>query len=336
MSTVAWALIALTVLLILAAAMLILKGHGPTLQKVMQPLFSTNVGRHILVIAAVILTFQLIKLYSEFTAQKKASEWLTSYNGTATTDVVGPIKASVPGLISDFRNPTPTPTPTPAPTPTPTPVIEASSTSVAESNRVLADQIETTPTPSPTPNETQQHRINSQLRIIRDRAKHHGEVMAYFYVNYFVSIVMVMVAGLVVAVSLFFIAQGGWNGTDSYVRTVFLVGSATVAFYGLFPPVFQQQKNITDNKEHFLEYKSLESEVESYPLTLVTLKGDAKNPREFINYIDSEMDRLGNIALGFDITKVSYQEAITLQSSSPASPTPTPTPPPTGNGRPGR
>ena len=149
--------------------------------------------------------------------------------------------------------------------------------------------------------------------------------MAFFYVNYFISIVMVMSAGLIVAITLFFIAQAGWTGSNSYVRAAFIVGSAFVAFYGLFPPAFQEQKNITDNKELFLHYKSLENEVNSYPITLLTLQGEPATPKQFINHVDAEMDRLGNIALGFDITKVSYEEA--FQTSRPT-PSATATPPP--------
>jgi hypothetical protein len=179
-----------------------------------------------------------------------------------------------------------------------------------------------TATPAPTPTDTETARLKAQLEIIRDRGKHHGNVMAYFYVNYFVAIVMVMTAGLLVALTLFFIAQQGWTGTNSYVRTVFIVASAYMAFYGLFSPVFQEQKNIGDNKELFLRYKSLENEVESYPITLLTLKGESKTPKEFINHVDDELDRLGNIALGFDISKVSYEQAF---ETGPSHATPSPT-----------
>jgi hypothetical protein len=129
---------------------------------------------------------------------------------------------------------------------------------------------------------------------------------------------------LIVAISLFFIAQGGWTGTNSYVRAIFIVASAAAAFYGLFPPVFEQQKNITDNKQLFLEYKSLESEVESYGVTRATLKNEPKTPAEFINHIDAEMAQLGNIALGFDIGKISYEEAINLGKKPSPEPTASP------------
>jgi len=96
------------------------------------------------------------------------------------------------------------------------------------------------------------------------------------------------------------------------------LNSTTAAIYAFFPPVFQQQKNIADNKELLLHYKSLENEVNSYPITLLTLQGEPSTPKQFINHVDAEMDHLGNIALGFDITKVSYEEAFQT-----ARPTPT-------------
>jgi len=160
--------------------------------------------------------------------------------------------------------------------------------------------------------------MDAQLREIRDRIKHHADVMAFFYVNYFVSIVMVMISGLIAAVTVFFIAQTGWTLTTSYVKAVFIVASMWTAFYGLFPPVFQQEKNISDNKALFLEYKTLESEVESYPVTYLTIKNEAKLPKEFIAHVDSEMAHLGNIALGFDVSKINYQDALSLSKPTPA------------------
>ena len=86
------------------------------------------------------------------------------------------------------------------------------------------------------------------MREIQGRVKHHAEVMTFFLTNYFLAIVMIMTAGIIVAATVFFIAQSGWSGTSSYVKAIFVVASMWAAFYGLFPPVFQQDKNVTDNK----------------------------------------------------------------------------------------
>lgn len=317
-------LIALGVVLVLFIVLLIINKYwvGLNLTVIAGTVWSSEAGKHTLLVLGLILVFQFgIQNYSQHGAEEKASEWLTSYNGSATTNVVGPIKASLPGLIpksapSPPAGSKPDPSPTPGPSPEPTrPGLPGSATAANSTDN-------SSPVPSPTPTQAEQIRLDAQLRTIRDRTKHHADVMAYFYVNYFVAITMVMCAGLIIAITLFFIAQGGWKGTNPYVRTIFIVMSATAAFYGLFPPVFEQQKNIADNKQLFLQYKSLESEVQSYPVTHTTIKNEIKTPREFINYIDADMDRLGNIALGFDITKITYQEAIDVGKRPVSSPTP--------------
>jgi hypothetical protein len=323
MGTVAWVILGAGALLIISVSILIWRGHGPAVRGILTAVWGSTVGKQVILIVVLLFLLQGVKSYSERLAEEKASEWLTSYNGTATTDVVGRI-SSITTQSSASPSPGSSPSPSPSPSVAPSPVVAqvASDAQPAATNP--------TPTPNPTPTDAEQKRLDTQLRTVRDRAKHHGTVMAYFYVNYFLSIVMVMGAGLIVAITLFFIAQSGWNGTNSYVRTVFIVASATTAFYGLFPPVFQQQKNITDNKELFLKYKSLESEVESYAVTFTTLKNEPKSAKEFINHVDNEMDRLGNIALGFDVTKISYQEAIDLGEGRRPSPSPSATPPPAG------
>ena len=313
-----------TVAFLTLAVLFFTRPNGQAIKTTLGPIWSNPVGRHIVAIIILVIALQIVKAYARYAAEEKAGDWLTQYNGKVATEAVGVIDADVPTLFSSSDSSpsptaTPTPTPTPSPSPSPSPTVQAATSGPTTNSSA---------TPVPTPDKAESVRLKDQLQIIRDRAKHHGNVMAFFYVNYFVSIVMVMTAGLLVAITLFFIAQAGWTGCNSYVKAAFIVGSAFVAFYGLFPPVFQQQKNITDNKELFLHYKSLENEVISYPITLLTLQGDPMTPKQFINHVDFEMDRLGNIALGFDITKVSYEEA--FQTARPT-PTPNVTPPPNQN-----
>jgi len=322
-------LIISTVIFLTLAILFFARPNGQALKSTLAPVWSSPVGRHIVVIVILVIALQIVKAYARYAAEDKAGDWLTQYNGKVATEAVGVIDADVPTLFSGpDSSPSPTSTPTPSPTATPSPSPSPSPTAPANSATTASPQTNPSATPVPTPDKAESARLKDQLQIIRDRAKHHGNVMAFFYVNYFVSIVMVMTAGLLVAITLFFIAQAGWTGCNSYVKAAFIVGSAFVAFYGLFPPVFQQQKNITDNKELFLHYKSLENEVSSYPITLLTLQGEPATPKQFINHVDAEMDRLGDIALGFDITKVSYEEA--FQTARPT-PTPNAAPPPTQN-----
>jgi len=322
MTTTTWALLILGVLILFALVVLIVRVPGTSIGDRFKSVWNNQVGRHVIAIVTLIVFLQVVNAIARYTADDKAGDWLTQYNGRVTTAAVGAIDADADADVppsssaATSSSPAPSPLPSPSPSPSPSPVVQ----SAAASNAGNTDASGGSPTPTPTPTEGENARLKAQLQIIRDRSRHHGNVEAYFYVNYFVSIVMVMTAGLIAAISLFFIAQAGWNTANSYVRAAFIVASSYAAFYGLFPPVLQEQKNITDNKELFLRYKSLENEVISYPLTLLTLNGEPATPKQFINHVDAEMDRLGDIALGFDISKVSYEEA--FERAARPSPTP--------------
>ncbi len=304
----------------------------PTPRPGLSGLLTTTFARQaLLILTLLIMLFGLSRCSWNF-GDEKAREWLDKYNATD-------VKANTPITTTSDAN-----TNTNAGTPTPTVATNANSNGEQpspEGNTNAGANVNTnqptgrgdgsntgggtagvqgpgpTATPQPAtatlpPNQTQQRRLDSQVGSIRARINHHGAVMAFFYKAYYMSIVMVMFAGIIAALALFFIAQDGWSNTNPYVKTLFLVMTAATAYYGLFPPVFQQQQNISDNKALFLAYKALENEVISYPLTLANIKGEGKTSAQFITYVDSEMGRLGNIAIGFDYTKINYTGAFDL------------------------
>ncbi|MFN2455715.1 MAG: hypothetical protein ABR577_16010 [Pyrinomonadaceae bacterium] len=287
--------------------------------------------RQVLLVLGLLLVVYLISRYSRDFGAKKATEWLNLYNATD-------VKANT----QIFADPTPSPSPdshtnstqtsgTPSPTATANTNNSNNQTTTTENTSAGANTNpgagsgtdstqgakpggggSTPPNEMKPPNAEQQKRLDEQLAGIRARRNHHGVVMAFFFKAYYMAISVVLFSGLIAALALFFIAQNGWSGTNPYVKTVFLVMTAVTAYYGLFPSVFQQQQNISDNKTLFLAYKGLENEVTSYPLTLTDISGGAKTPTQFITYVDSKMNTLGNIAIGFDYTKISYTGAFEL------------------------
>ncbi|HVQ40350.1 MAG TPA: hypothetical protein VMS31_22605 [Pyrinomonadaceae bacterium] len=228
------------------------------------------------------------------------------------TESVTPTVAATPDNTNLSSNPKPSPSTT-------EPGTTAGSTPAGGIPPVVA----ATPVPL-TPE--QKVRLASQETQIRNLIKHHGRVMAFFYQAYYIALLEVLLLGVVVAISLFAIAQDGWASANSYVKTVFIVASAGVAFFGLWPPVFEQQKNISDNKVLFLQYQALKNELNSFPVIRTNTKNEVKDANAFIAYIDSELARLGNIAVGFDYTKIDYKGAFNLSPNQPAA-TPGASPP---------
>ncbi|MDT5293909.1 MAG: hypothetical protein QOJ76_789 [Acidobacteriota bacterium] len=311
----------------------------------------TSIARHVLLVLGLLLVILIVTFGSKWYGDKKAVEWLNKYNATdvkpdspitTSPEENANTNSNTNTNVNANKNAAPA-APTPAATGSPngsqTPAEGSgggNENAGVNANRGAgvggnSNGGGTTPggggqtgsaapasgaTPVPTPNPDERHRLDEQLGSIRAKINHHGAVMAFFFEAYYMAISVVLFTGLIAAVALFFIAQNGWSNTDPYVKTIFLVMAAAAAYYGLFPPVFQQQQNISDNKTLFLEYKSLENEVVSYPLTGANIQGDPKTAKQFITYVDSTMKTLGNIAIGFDYTKISYKGAFDLNKDT--------------------
>ena len=81
MGTGIWVVVSLTVLTVVVIGLLIWRGYGPGIIGVFAAIWNSDIGRHILLALVVILSFEAIKSYTEYNAEQKSSEWLTSYNG---------------------------------------------------------------------------------------------------------------------------------------------------------------------------------------------------------------------------------------------------------------
>ncbi|HEV2706162.1 MAG TPA: Calx-beta domain-containing protein [Pyrinomonadaceae bacterium] len=121
----------------------------------------------------------------------------------------------------------------------------------------------------------QQRRLQEQVARIRERLALHLDVMNFYYTRYYMAIITFSIAAGVAGIILVLISKRGWEQTNEYVITSFLVMAAASVFYGAFPGVFQQEQNIVDNKVLYLKYLALENEVFSYAVTGEALNYDA-------------------------------------------------------------
>lgn len=157
--------------------------------------------------------------------------------------------------------------------------------------------------------DAEKERIKEQLQEIRIRANSHISVMIYFYVRYYMSIAVASTSGIIAGICLFFISKVGWDHANEYVINVFLVTSSMAILFGGFPVVFKQEQNVAENKALYLKYIALEDEVNSYFATQENLEGEQQNLKKFIHYLDKQLARINQVAIGFDYTQIpKYQE----------------------------
>ena len=279
-------------------------------------------GKHLILTLALLILVALIAFGCGLFAKSQARAWLCEYDPEAHPDCRT--------LIAPTMTGTPTPRPdadtSPAPSPSPTIAQQQADASPSPTPSVSPTP---TPTPSPTPASTpvplsqeQKGRLAAQETKVNGLIRHHASVMAFFSQAYYSAICVLLFGGAVLAIAIFFVATKGWGLTNQYVKTIFVVMTVIVAFFGLWPPVFQQEKNLSDNKALFLEYQTLRNEIRSYPVTRTNVKNEPKAPNDFITYVDSELARLGNVAVGFDYTKITYKGAFENTGTRAPSPSP--------------
>ena len=159
--------------------------------------------------------------------------------------------------------------------------------------------------------ESEKKRIIEQLEEIKLRAKSHFKVMTYFYVRYYTSIAITSSAAIIAAICLIFISKEGLTNANQYVINLFLTSSSMGILFGTFPAVFKQEKNVSDNKALYLRYSALEQQILTY---LATGKDPINPPDEqeiknFIYYLDKQMEKINQLAIGFDSTRIpKYQD----------------------------
>jgi hypothetical protein len=151
--------------------------------------------------------------------------------------------------------------------------------------------------------EAEKARLAGQFREIRGRMNFHFDVLATFYKNYFSTIILAGVLASIAAIALLFITSDGWQHSSPYARTIFLVATVSAAYCAAFPSIFQQQQNIDDNKNLYLEYVALTNEICSYATTGEPVDNSKKDARAFIHYVDSQLQQFDRIAIGFDLSK---------------------------------
>ena len=146
-------------------------------------------------------------------------------------------------------------------------------------------------------------RLRSQFNLAQERAKAHLGVAKLFVANYYMSTIVSFVIGVVVAISLFFIMQGGW-GSKPYVQTVFIASSAIVTFFGAFPYVFQQPQNIASNLQSHYGHVALQHEILTYAAAGLDAEKKALPLGKFLVYVDSRLSSLNQLAITLDPSKV--------------------------------
>ncbi len=156
-------------------------------------------------------------------------------------------------------------------------------------------------------------RLEQQFKEIQIRISRHKELMLYFYRQHFISISMTSGLALIAGISLIFITKEGISNANPALINIFITTSSAGLLYQRLPGIFKQELNREANRSLFLKYSDLGNTILSYAATgkirdntQVTSKSFSTqiDTDKFIHFIDRELNRLNQLPIEFDATKV--------------------------------
>ena len=156
-------------------------------------------------------------------------------------------------------------------------------------------------------------RLKQQLSEIQIRISRHKELMLYFYRQHFISISMTSGLALIAGIVLIFIAEEGIGDANPALINIFITTSSAGLLYQRLPGIFKQELNREANRSLFLKYTDLGNTILSYAATgkirdntQVTSQSFSTqlDADKFIHFIDRELNRLNQLPIEFDATKI--------------------------------
>jgi hypothetical protein len=155
---------------------------------------------------------------------------------------------------------------------------------------------------TPTTGETL--RLLEQVQHISNRAKHHFDVMQFFYLNYYVELLLGSIFGGLSALALVLLTKTGWDRADRYLISFFLTTTVSAAFFIGFPKLCKMDENVAKNKALYVKYVSLLNDARSF-VTVGDFVQDTKpatplSTKEFILRLDAEMKKANDVVVSFD------------------------------------
>jgi hypothetical protein len=148
-------------------------------------------------------------------------------------------------------------------------------------------------------------RLEKQYEAVSHRIGKHCRIMAFFYKQYFISLLIGTVAGVIALICLFFISKNGWEKTNNALNNVCITAFGVTLVFVNTSIIFKEADNLKASQDLYIGYIALEQEMLSYWATGQQMSNDlikVVKPSDFIYYVDSRLRSLNQVQLGFDPT----------------------------------
>ncbi len=155
-------------------------------------------------------------------------------------------------------------------------------------------------------NQKKMDAIRTENAIICLKKKHYMHIAKEYYANYFGASVVIMISSICGAIVVFLVAYNGWNKTSNLIRTLFIVFFFSATFWGLFPTVFLQEKNYTENFTRYVELDKLHLEIFNFLATggKLNIEGAPVNSDTMLTIFNKRILEQCNFVIGIDASSI--------------------------------
>jgi hypothetical protein len=162
----------------------------------------------------------------------------------------------------------------------------------------------------------------TQNHIIYFKKQHYLMMGIQYYANYFAATVVSMFSSICGAIMVFLVAYRGWGQADKFIRAMFIVFFFSASFWGLFPSVFVQDKNSSQNFKRYAELDKIQIDLFNF-LSLgggLGLDGKAVRPDSILTDFNRRIVEQCDFTIGIDASSIQSMNDIAKKLPGGAAP----------------
>lgn len=157
--------------------------------------------------------------------------------------------------------------------------------------------------------------LENKVLILEDHKLHHITLVEKLFRSNYATFTLFPLLSAITAILAFFLIQRGWNDSHLFLKVFFVYFAALSALAGVYPEVYQQNKNINKNLESYRNLSKIQKSIFNYALTAESDSIESDSFRVFIDSISKMEQRYSN-QLDFVIEKRSTEAEIFEQLNS--------------------
>tara|TARA_R110001632_G_scaffold45215_3_gene114862 strand:+ start:1708 stop:2394 length:687 start_codon:yes stop_codon:yes gene_type:complete len=154
--------------------------------------------------------------------------------------------------------------------------------------------------------ENQKSILLSKISIIEENKSYHLDLIKLLYKNNYALLTLLPFMSAITAILAFLMIQKGWNGSNLYLKTYFILFTTLTGLVGIYPEVYQQSQSIEKNVQNYLSYKKIQKSIFNYSLTAPILEKESFEFIDFIDKINTQEKKLTNLI--FSIKKKTFEK----------------------------